>query len=115
MKATQRQLSSSFTKFSEQMSLDMSGTEKNRDLQSIFKTLGEKLSDEEAEAAVKLSDLDGDGMLDFDEFTQLIKGDYEFTEEEKQSKIMEAFRMLMKLGESRTTDDGLLMIKAFDF
>ncbi|KAF8106885.1 hypothetical protein N665_0130s0054 [Sinapis alba] len=98
------------------------------ELQKSFMTLGEQLSDEEAEAAVRLSDTDGDGMLDFQEFAQLIKGD---DEEEKKVKLKEAFRMyiaegeecitprslkmmLKKLGESRTTDDCRVMIRAFD-
>ncbi|ESQ27454.1 hypothetical protein EUTSA_v10019832mg [Eutrema salsugineum] len=151
MKYTQRQLFSSFMKLCEQLSSDRNGESKNRDIEDVFaymdanrdgrisaqevkkilKTLGEQLSDEEAEAAVKLSDMDGDGMLDFEEFAQLIKGSDEFTEEEKKIKIMEAFRMyiaegedcitprslkmmLMKLGEARTIDDCILMIKAFD-
>ncbi|CAG7904793.1 unnamed protein product [Brassica rapa] len=151
MKNTQRQLSSSFMKLYERLSSDINREDKNKDLAAVFaymdanrdgrisaeelkksfKTLGEQLSDQEAEAAVKLSDLDGDGMLDFEEFAQLLKGGDEFTEEEKKSKIMEAFRMyiaegedcitprslkmmLMKLGESRTTDDCVVMIKAFD-
>ncbi|CAH2067616.1 unnamed protein product [Thlaspi arvense] len=151
MKTTQRQLSSSFMKLCEQLSSDRNGEDKNRDLEAVFaymdanrdgrisaeelkksfKTLGEQVSDEEAEAAIKLSDMDGDGMLDFEEFAQLIKGSDESTEEDKKSKIMEAFRMyiaegedcitprslkmmLMKLGESRTTDDCIVMIKAFD-
>ncbi|CAF2065320.1 unnamed protein product [Brassica oleracea var. botrytis] len=151
MKNTQRQLSSSFMKLCERLSSDINGENKNKDLAAVFaymdanrdgrisaeelkksfKTLGEQLSDEEAETAVKLSDIDGDGMLDFEEFAQLLKGGDEFTEEEKKSKIMEAFRMyiaegedcitprslkmmLMKLGESRTTDDCVVMIKAFD-
>ncbi|CAH8265347.1 unnamed protein product [Arabidopsis lyrata] len=142
MKNTQRQLSSSFMKFLEDKNRDLEAVfaymDANRDgrisaeeLKKSFNTLGEQISDEEAEAAVKLSDIDGDGMLDFHEFAQLIKGNDEFTEEEKKRKIMEAFRMyiadgedcitpeslkmmLMKLGESRTTDDCKVMIQAFD-
>ncbi|KAJ4883945.1 Calcium-binding protein CML38 [Raphanus sativus] len=98
------------------------------ELQKSFMTLGEELSDEEAEAAVRLSDTDGDGMLDFDEFAQLIKGD---DEEDKKTELKEAFRMyiaegeecitprslkmmLKKLGETRSTDDCRVMIRAFD-
>ena len=142
MKNTQRQLSSSFMKFLEEKNRDLEAVfaymDANRDgrisaeeLKKSFKTLGEQMSDEEAEAAVKLSDIDGDGMLDINEFALLIKGNDEFTEEEKKRKIMEAFRMyiadgedcitpgslkmmLMKLGESRTTDDCKVMIQAFD-
>ncbi|CAH2067618.1 unnamed protein product [Thlaspi arvense] len=101
------------------------------ELQKSFMTLGEQLSDEEAEAAVRLSDTDGDGMLDFEEFSQLIKGDDKVSEEEKKVELKEAFRMyiaegeecitpkslkmmLKKLGESRTTDDCRVMIRAFD-
>ncbi|KFK42084.1 hypothetical protein AALP_AA2G209000 [Arabis alpina] len=105
-----------------------------QELQNSFKTLGEQLSDEEAEAAVRLSDTNGDGMLDFQEFSQLIKGNNndENTEEDKKIELKEAFRMyigegdeecitprslkmmLKKLGESRTTDDCKVMIQAFD-
>ncbi|VVA95517.1 unnamed protein product [Arabis nemorensis] len=103
-----------------------------QELQKSFNTLGDHLSDEEAEAAVRLSDTDGDGMLDFQEFSQLIKGnDDESTEEEKKIELKETFRMytgegedcitprslkmmLKKLGESRTTDDCKVMIQAFD-
>ncbi|CAA0338285.1 Calcium-binding protein CML38 [Arabidopsis thaliana] len=98
------------------------------ELQKSFMTLGEQLSDEEAVAAVRLSDTDGDGMLDFEEFSQLIKVD---DEEEKKMELKGAFRlyiaegedcitprslkmMLKKLGESRTTDDCRVMISAFD-
>ncbi|CAN7052839.1 hypothetical protein BRARA_G02177 [Brassica rapa] len=101
------------------------------ELQKSFMTLGEQLSDEEAEAAVRLSDTDGDGMLDFEEFAQLIKGDDKCSEEEKKMELKEAFKMyiaegeecitprslkmmLKKLGESRTTDDCRVMIRAFD-
>ncbi|KAG2313444.1 hypothetical protein Bca52824_025001 [Brassica carinata] len=151
MKTTQRQLSSSFTKLCERLSSFRNGEDNIKDLEAVFaymdanrdgrisaeelkksfNTLGDQLSDEEAEAAVKLSDIDGDGMLDFEEFAHLIKGGDEFTEEEKKRKMMEAFRMyidegedcitprslktmLMKLGESRTSDDCRVMIKAFD-
>ncbi|AEE35870.1 calmodulin-like 38 [Arabidopsis thaliana] len=88
------------------------------ELQKSFMTLGEQL----------LSDTDGDGMLDFEEFSQLIKVD---DEEEKKMELKGAFRlyiaegedcitprslkmMLKKLGESRTTDDCRVMISAFD-
>ncbi|CAN8240209.1 unnamed protein product [Cochlearia groenlandica] len=162
MKNTQRQLSSSFMKLCEHLSLDKNGEDKNgedkngedkniyleavfaymdanrdgrispEELKKSFKKLGEPFSDEEAETAVKLSDLDGDGMLDLEEFSKLIKGNDEFTEEEEtKSKIMEAFimyidegeecitprslkMMLMKLGVTRSTDDCLVMIQAFD-
>ncbi|KAF2592127.1 hypothetical protein F2Q70_00044497 [Brassica cretica] len=91
------------------------------ELQKSFMTLGEQL----------LSDTDGDGMLDFEEFAQLIKGDDKCSEEEKKMELKEAFKMyiaegeecitprslkmmLKKLGESRTTDDCRVMIRAFD-
>ncbi|CAA7013517.1 unnamed protein product [Microthlaspi erraticum] len=146
-----RKLSPERKDSSSQRQHDNNGEDKNRDLEAVFaymdanrdgrispvelkksfETLGEQLSDEEAEAAVRLSDTDGDGMLDFQEFSQLIKGDEKFTEEEKKVELKEAFRMyidegeecitprslkmmLKKLGESRTTDDCKVMIQAFD-
>lgn len=58
-------------------------------------------------------------MLDFEEFAQLIKGnDDEFrmyiAEGEDCITPRSLNMMLMKLGESRTTDDCIVMIKAFD-
>ncbi|CAN8240213.1 unnamed protein product [Cochlearia groenlandica] len=105
-----------------------------KEIQNSFKTLGEELSDQEAETAIRLSDIDGDGMLDFQEFAYLIKGgndDDDFTEEDKKIELKEAFRMyiedgeecitprslkimLKKLGESRTSYDCKVMIQAFD-
>ncbi|KAF2607017.1 hypothetical protein F2Q68_00046573 [Brassica cretica] len=152
MKSTQPQSSSSFVKFCRKLSPKRKDSpaestqhninedqDKNKDLEAVFAymdanrdgrisphelqksfmTLGEQL----------LSDTDGDGMLDFQEFAQLIKGDDD--QEEKKTELKEAFRMyiaegeecitprslkmmLKKLGESRTTDDCRVMIRAFD-
>ncbi|XVE94340.1 hypothetical protein REPUB_Repub02eG0000900 [Reevesia pubescens] len=47
------------------------------------------LSMDEAEAAVKSSDLDGDGMLGFNEFQELIEG-IDSTEVERNKELNEA-------------------------
>ncbi|KAH0898007.1 hypothetical protein HID58_047575 [Brassica napus] len=119
MKTTHHRLSSSFTKLCERLSSFKNGDDNIRELQAVF-------------AYMDANRDDGDGMLDFEEFAQLIKGsDDEFTEKEKKRKMLGALRMyidegedcitprslktmLMKLGELRTNDDCRVMIKAFD-
>ncbi|XWS20798.1 hypothetical protein CRYUN_Cryun30bG0000700 [Craigia yunnanensis] len=93
-------------------------------------TVGGHLSMDEAEAAVKSSDLDGDGMLGFHEFQQLMEG-RDATDEERNKEMSVAFgmyviegsgcitpaslrRMLSRLGESKSINDCKAMIRAFD-
>ena len=83
---------------------------------------------DEAEAAVKTSDLNGDGQLDFEEFQKLMDAG---GEEDKDEELREAFgkyemegsgcitptslkRMLSRLGESKSTQDCKAMIRVFD-
>lgn len=89
---------------------------------------GEKLSTEDAEAAVKNLDSDGDGLLGFDDFVKFLEG---VKEEDKVNDLKEAFKlydvdgsgcitprslkkMLSKLGDSRSLDECHLMISKFD-
>ncbi|KAF8014964.1 hypothetical protein BT93_H0686 [Corymbia citriodora subsp. variegata] len=98
------------------------------ELRSCVTSLGGNLSSEEAEMAVRSSDLDGDGMLGFEEFERLMESG---GEEERRKDLEEAFgmyemegsgcitasslkRMLDRLGEARSTQDCKTMIRAFD-
>ncbi|XP_030528454.1 putative calcium-binding protein CML19 [Rhodamnia argentea] len=98
------------------------------ELRSCVRSLGGDLSSEEAEMAVRASDLDGDGMLGFEEFESLVEGG---GEEERRKDLEDAFgmydmdgsgcitasglkRMLSRLGETRSVEDCKAMIRAFD-
>ncbi|KAK7828312.1 calcium-binding protein cml38 [Quercus suber] len=98
------------------------------ELQSCVRTVGGELSIDEAEAAVRTSDLNGDGQLDFEEFRKLMDTG---GEEDKKEELREAFgmyemegsgcitptslkRMLNRLGESKSTEDCKAMIRMFD-
>ncbi|KAJ4878313.1 Calcium-binding protein CML37 [Raphanus sativus] len=104
----------------------ISGTE----LQSCVSLLGGALSSREAEEVVRISDVDGDGLMDFEEFTKLMEGD-DGSDEERRKELREAFRMyvtegeefitaaslrrtLSRLGESCTVDACKVMIRGFD-
>lgn len=97
------------------------------ELQSCVTTVGSKLSMDEAEAAVKLSDLNGDGLLDFEEFQKLM----ETSGEEEDIALREAFamydmegsgcitpkslkRMLSRLGDSKSIENCRGMIRMYD-
>ncbi|GAV65795.1 EF_hand_5 domain-containing protein, partial [Cephalotus follicularis] len=97
------------------------------ELQSCVRTVGGELSMEEAEAAIKSSDLNGDGLLDWHEFQKLMETSSGCEEEELRGAFelfdMEASgcitpvslkRMLSRLGESRSIKDCKAMIRAFD-
>lgn len=100
------------------------------ELRNCVKMVGGELSAEEAEAAVRFSDLDGDGFLDLNEFHKLMEGEGRSVEDKK-SELKEAFemyvvegndcitatslkRMLRRLGQSSSIDDCKAMIRAFD-
>uniref|UniRef100_A0A7N0RAN4 EF-hand domain-containing protein n=1 Tax=Kalanchoe fedtschenkoi TaxID=63787 RepID=A0A7N0RAN4_KALFE len=100
------------------------------ELQTCVRTVGGDMTAEEAKTAVKSSDLDGDGMLGFDEFEKLMEGARE--EEERERELKEAFhmfeieedgggitagslkRMLRRLGELWSMEDCRMMIREFD-
>lgn len=104
------------------------------ELQSCLMTVGGggelSISMADAEAAIQSSDLNGDGVLDYDEFLKLMEGNQE---EEKNCELRDAFalyvmegsnnitpaslkRMLTRLGlgESKSIDDCKAMIRSFD-
>lgn len=100
------------------------------ELQSCVNTMGGKLSSEEAMAAVRSSDSDGDGLLGFEDFRSLMEESC--SEEERREELKLAFsmyenkpgsgcitpsslkRMLTQLGESTSIDDCKAMIHSFD-
>lgn len=41
-------------------------------LRSVMRTIGEKVTDEEVEQMVKEADLDGDGLVDYEEFVRMM-------------------------------------------
>lgn len=101
------------------------------ELQSCVSLLGGALSSREAEEVVKLSDVDGDGFIDFGEFLKLMEGEEDGSDEEKRKELKEAFgmyvmegeefitaaslrRTLSRLGESCTVDACKVMIRGFD-
>ncbi|XP_021285460.1 calcium-binding protein CML37-like [Herrania umbratica] len=101
------------------------------ELQRCVRTAGgHSTSMDEAELAVKSSDLDGDGDAGFHEFQELVAGGGS-TEEERKKRaegrfwmyVMEGVRvhnpaslekMLRRLGESKSIKDCKAMIRAFD-
>ncbi|KAG5044381.1 hypothetical protein AAZX31_03G226100 [Glycine max] len=42
------------------------------ELRSVMRTIGEKVTDEEVEQMVKEADLDGDGLVDYEEFVRMM-------------------------------------------
>ena len=54
---------------------DGSGTISAEELRAAMKVIGEKLSDDEIEDAIKLADSGGDGEVDYDEFIQFVLSD----------------------------------------
>lgn len=104
------------------------------ELQKCVKAVGtQRLSVEEATAAVECSDCDGDGMLTLEDFGRLMKAKG-LSEEEKREELREAFlmyndnkknesgfitpkslkRMLSRLGESTSIHDCKAMIRVYD-
>ena len=51
---------------------DQSGTISADELRNVMKVIGEKLTDQEIEDAIKLADTTGDGEVSYDEFIQFI-------------------------------------------
>lgn len=51
---------------------DQSGTISAEELRTVMKVIGEKLTDQEIEDAIKLADTTGDGEVSYDEFIQFI-------------------------------------------
>lgn len=99
------------------------------ELRCLLTCISQELSLEDAEAVVESTDLDGDGLLDMDEFIGLV-GD-KGSKEEEERELREAFemyvmkgegyitakslkRMLSGLGTSRAVEECMAMICRFD-
>ncbi|XP_010442165.1 PREDICTED: calcium-binding protein CML37 isoform X2 [Camelina sativa] len=112
------------------MDSNSDGKISGEELQSCVSLLGGSLSSREAEEVVKISDVDGDGFIDFGEFLKLMEGD-DGSDEERRKELREAFgmyvmegeefitaaslrRTLSRLGESCTVDACKGMIRGFD-
>ncbi|CAN4099057.1 unnamed protein product [Withania somnifera] len=121
------QLERVFTYFDE----DGDGKVSPAELRRCVRAVGGDLTEEEAEMAVRLSDLDGDGMLGIEDFSKLMKGDQKNDDNTKESELRGAFemfemegsgqitpkslkRMLSRLGESKSIDNCKAMIQRFD-
>ena len=64
----EKELMDVFTVFDQ----DGSGTNSAEELRAAMKVIGEKLTEEEIEQAIKLADASGDGEVDYDEFIQFV-------------------------------------------
>ncbi|KAK7359949.1 hypothetical protein VNO77_01918 [Canavalia gladiata] len=97
------------------------------ELRSYFGSIGEHMSHEEAEGVIHDLDSDGDNMLDFNDFSKLMKregGDddlrkaFEMFVWEKEGcgciTPMGLQRMLHRLGDDKSYDECVAMIDAFD-
>ncbi|XP_055834735.1 putative calcium-binding protein CML19 [Solanum dulcamara] len=120
MSGNNNELRRVFTYFDENGDGKVSPTE----LRRCVKAIGGKLTVEEAEMMVRLSDSDGDGLLGLEDFRKLME-----EERNKENELIGAFRMyemegyitpkslksmLSRLGESTSIDKCKDMIRRFD-
>ncbi|KAI3768411.1 hypothetical protein L2E82_19072 [Cichorium intybus] len=96
------------------------------ELRSYFGSIGEYMSHQEAQCVIEDLDVDGDGFIDFEDFMRLmkvkderddVKAAFEMFEHEKgcgriSPKSLQ--KTLSRLGESKSYDECLKMIKVFD-
>ncbi|PWA55835.1 calmodulin-like 41 [Artemisia annua] len=96
------------------------------ELRSYFGSIGEYMSHQEAQGVIDDLDTDGDGFIDFQDFMRLmkvnnekddVKAAFEMFEYEKgcgQISPKSLQKTLSRLGDSKTYDECLQMIKMFD-
>ncbi|TKY55788.1 calcium-binding protein CML41 [Spatholobus suberectus] len=100
------------------------------ELRSYLGSVGEHMSHEEAEGVIHDLDTDGDNLLDFKDFTKMMKRDGNDDGEGDLRKAFEMFvwekegsgcitpkglqRMLHRLGDDKSYDECVVMIDAFD-
>ena len=77
----------------DQFDVDGDGKISPAELQNCLRIVGKDLSSEDAEDVVHSMDADGDGLLCFDEFANLVKVEDEESEEERGKFLREAFRV----------------------
>ena len=114
-----------------QFDADGDGKISPAELQNCLRIVGEELSSADAEDVVQLMDVDGDGLLCYDEFVNLVKVEEEENEEERGKFLREAFgvyemeragcitpeslrRALERLGQSKTMEECVAMIRRYD-
>ena len=115
----------------DQFDVDGDGKISPAELQNCLRIVGEELSTEDAEDVVRLVDADGDGLLCFDEFANLVKVKDGESEEERGKCLLEAFRVyemdgegcitpkslrrvLRQLGQPKTIEECAAMIRRYD-
>ncbi|KAL6222476.1 hypothetical protein ACLB2K_005868 [Fragaria x ananassa] len=95
------------------------------ELRAYFGSIGEYMSYEEAEAVIKELDSDGDSLLTFGDFLQLMKreggGDEDLKRAFEMFELEKGFitprslqRMLHRLGDTKSYDECATMIKVYD-
>ncbi|XP_027347652.1 probable calcium-binding protein CML41 [Abrus precatorius] len=100
------------------------------ELRSYFGSIGEHMSHEEAEGVIHDLDSDGDNMLDFKDFTKMMKKQGRDGDDDDLRKAFEMFvwekegcgcitpkglqMMLHRLGDDKSYDECVAMIDAFD-
>jgi calcium-binding protein CML len=99
------------------------------ELKAYFESIGEYMSDEEAQGVIADLDSDGDNLLDFQDFMRLMKRDGGGGEDQDLKKAFEMFewekgsgcitpkglqRMLQRLGNNKSFDECKAMIHVYD-
>ncbi|XP_071711316.1 probable calcium-binding protein CML41 [Rutidosis leptorrhynchoides] len=105
---------------------DSDGKISSLELRSYFGSIGEYMSHQEAQGVIDDLDSNGDGLIDFEDFMRLmkvnderddVKAAFEMFEYEKgcgQISPKSLQKTLSRLGDSKTYDECLQMIKMFD-
>ncbi|XP_020899584.1 calmodulin [Exaiptasia diaphana] len=94
-KLSQEQLSEYRDAF-EHFDKDSSGTITTRELGAIMRSLGENPTELELQQMINSVDCDGNGLMDFEEFTKLMVTQNQFMMDDKD--LIEAFRMFDRDG-----------------
>lgn len=97
------------------------------ELRSYFGSIGEYMSHQEAQGVIDDLDTDGDGFINFEDFMRLVKGNDDENEDVKAAFEMFEYekgcgeispkslqKTLSRLGDSKTYEECLQMIKVFD-
>ncbi|GAB4847957.1 hypothetical protein Ancab_027019 [Ancistrocladus abbreviatus] len=107
-KSQQEQYEEMFKRFD----ADRDGKISARELQQFVKTTGGEMSLEEAEAVVRSSDEDGDGLLALEEFSALMEGVVggDRGVDHHQEEMREAFRMYANAGDEESSSTAAVCI-----
>jgi len=123
--AREEELKQVFSHFDE----DRDGKISALELRAYFRSIGEYMSHEEAQAVINDLDSDGDKLLDFQDFLKLMKRDGSGGDDQDLKKAFEMFewekgegcitprglqRMLQRLGDTKSFDECKAMIQVYD-